>query len=441
MNYAEEELEEEQYDADYLDNIFKMGAVGRVRDEDPRYGVRDIFRAECKSLEIDANLLKRLKRYQIGFAHKNKEHVEFFGGNLTGVQVVRFLPSDRDKWFDEVMETDESLLESLLHALPTINKEWHIGADAMNLSCVWLAHAILNSKLSDAQKHDGMLDVFLVLQYKYLTSILSHSFRYPADKAVAEATYASLNYKFGLKVYGSWSAFLIARAEKIIVKGALHYTTIAKMEHDSDIINLLVDSRDRIKDMIKNIMSIHINLRNQGTRIATTSSVTTDYEGEEILRDRTKSLLMYGRYLNSIVTDKGSFIHTELVNVIENLVHTMPPKLFITTLEWISHNYRQQGASGIEELLNQTLVHAWSFMSENRDLIKNNRDLAELLGKLKGVYMASRSTDPAMIALRDLSDDIVRTATGNKNDSVIAATRTGVLLYLVLRTMCMKHYG
>jgi len=402
--------------------------------------VSEVFNEECSNLAIDVGLLKRIQKFQSDFVLKNQDHQEFFGGNLTGVQVVRFTEADRNRWFDEVMEVDDGPLEERLLALPTINAEYHVSSDTMNLSCVWLTYAIFNSaKLTDAQKREGMLFIILILQYKYITSLIFHYFKYPADKSTAEATYAQLNYKYAIKVYGSWSALLVARSEEIISDKSIHYKTIRNMDNDHDVVYMLNDTQGRIRDILKNIYSVFKQVHDQGTRIVTTSSVI-EHEGVEVLKDKTRDVLKYGRYLNSIVTDRNSFIRDELVSIIEKMVYTMPSKLFVETLEWVSSNYRQHGAGVIEEVLNETLVHCFEYINNNKDTIRSNTDFVTLLSKLKGVYMSSRSTDAVLLSLREKAEKIVRLATNNRNESLISSIRTGILLYLVLRTFAMKHY-
>jgi hypothetical protein len=402
--------------------------------------IKAVFEAECWQLKINAQLLKRLHAYQVGFVNKNDEHISFFGGNLLGVEVVRFTTADRDRWFSEILEVDETPLEERLLALPTVNEEFNISSDTMNLSCAWLCHAIFTSKeLSNEQKHQGMIDVMLVLQYKYLTSIMFHFFRYPADKATAEATYAQLSYKYAIKQYGSWSAWLRARAEAIIEKESIHFKTVAKMDDDDGVTYLLNDTQGRVRDTVKNIYAVFMNTHKQGIRISSTSSVI-EHDGVEILKDKTKNLLAYGRYINSIVTDRNSFIREELVAVIVKIMHTMPERLFRQTLEWMSDNYRQNGAKEVEEVLNEALVHSFDYLSEHRDAARNTHDLAGLLSRLRGVYMSSRSTDTELLSLRTKTESIVKKATSNKNESNVASTRTGVLLYVVLRAMTMRHY-
>jgi hypothetical protein len=285
-----------------------------------------------------------------------------------------------------------------------------------------------------------MIDVMLILQYKFLTSRLYQHFRYPADRAVAEATYASLSDKYLIKQYDSWKALFRARAEAIIAKDSPHYQTIVKMNDDEGVIYLLNDVQGRIRDMLKNIYDVFLKVHNSGLRINTSSSVT-DHDGEKILKDKTKNLTAYTRYLHEIVTDKHSFIRAELVTVIEKLVHTAPPKVFQETLDWISDNYRKSGGGLIEKLLNETLVHSFAYLDEHRQYVRGNPNLPDLLSRLKGVYMSSRSTDPVLMDLREMAEKIVTMATKNKNTSVVASVRTALLLYLVARTLTMSHYA
>lgn len=405
--------------------------------------VRSVFDDECSHLVLDAKFVKRLSEYRIGFTTKNDDHIAFFGGNLLGVHVVRFMPADRDAWFDNILEANDAVLEERLHALPDIDPMYKkIASDVMNLSCAWLMNALYRStRLTDRQKHDAMIDVALVMQYKFLTSMMYHFFPYPADPITAAATYSQLSYKFAIKVHGTWNKVLEARAEEIIARHSIHYKTVTEMNSDIGVIYLINDSYGRLKDMVKNIVSVFMIVHKQGANLTTTSSSAIDHDGEAILRDRTKSQLAYNRYLHSIITDKASFIRTELVSVIENLMHTMPPRMLLESLTYMSNNYQRPGASEIEEVVTETIIHAFDYIAANRSVIRNTNDLPTILSKLRGSYMSSRSSDTVLMNLRDKTEKIVRAATGSRHPAMVSATRTGILLYLVARGFTMKHYS
>lgn len=402
--------------------------------------IKTIISDECSGLKIDAGLVKKLHAYQTGFVNKNHDHIEFFGGHLMGVNPVKFMPDDRNRWFDEILQVDEVPLEDRLDTIEIIDHTHRITAsDTMNLTCVWLAHMLYKSNIPQAQRRQAMVDTMLVLQYKFLTSLLFHYFRFPADKATAEATYAELSFKFLIRVHGSWHAMLVARAEEIISDTGIHLDAIRKMDDDDDVQKMLNDIQGRIRDMVKNIYGVFLKVHNAGTKFVSTSSVV-EYDGDEVLKDKAQGLQAYTRYINSTVTDKNSFMKEELMQVIEKVIHTMPPRLFRQTLEYLSNNYRVKGAEEIEEVLAETLIHSFDYLSHHRNQVRRGQDLAEFMKTLRGVYMSSRSSDPALLSLREKVGHIATSATGNKNASTISSVRTGVLLYIVLRAFTMKHY-
>lgn len=402
--------------------------------------IKDVFEQECRDLIIGPELAKRIIQYQLAFVNKNEDHVKFFGGHLTGVQVVRFVTTDRELWFENILGVEEEVLRHRLHALPTVHAERNVASDTFNISCAWLVHAILNARsIPDTLKHDAVVSTLLVLQYKFITSRLYIHFRFPADPAVAEAAYSSLSKKFALKQYGSWGVLLKARAESIVDHASIHYNTLMRMDNDVAVEYFLNDMKTRINDMLKNIVNVTFQAAAAGNKIVSVSSVL-EHDGKEILRDRNKSLTVYLRYVSSIITDKNSFIRPELLVIIEKIILTMPPKLFRQTLIWMSENYRSARSTDIEEVVREIMIHCFDYLAHNRAATADSHDIPGLLVRLRGVYTSARSTDPVLLALRSKTETLVKLATGSNNVSLLPPVRTGIMLYIVLRALTMKHY-
>lgn len=411
--------------------------------------IKTTFEEECQHLSIDSRLAKRIAQFQANFRTKNDDHIQFFGGKLIGVQVVRFLNSDRDEWFQDVLGgVDEHTLRDRLIALPDVNPKFYVSADAFNLSCCWLLHALWNSKLEQKEKEEAMVNTALVLEYKFITSLFFNYFKYPANRDTAEATYARLSRKFLIKHYDSWYDLLRGMAKNLVTYGADPNVVLAseilkarrrmieQMQSDADVVLVVNDLQSRIRDMVKNIYAEFMNVHKQGIRIHSNSAVV-EFDGEEILRDRVHGLQNYTRYIQSVVPDKASFIRQELVAIIEKLMGSMNPRLFRECLEWMSANYQRQGAGIIEELLDDTLVHSFTYLQANTTLVRSTHDLPGILSKLRGTYTASRGSDPTLLALREKAEKVAKLATGNKNTNTLAALRTGLLLYICLRTYTM----
>lgn len=401
--------------------------------------IKSVFEDVAKDIVIDAKLIQRIHEFERAFVNRNEDHVAFFGGNLMGVHPMRFRPIDRDNWFNDVIEMDDLRLEDGIQQVKSIAANWRRANDVMNLSCIWLIYAIENSKLPPDLKAQGQRDVLLILQYKFLGSLMAHYYPYPADIAVMQATYAELSRKYALKVAGSWTALLNQRAVDIVNPRSIHRRAINTFADDKAVIYMVSDIQGRLKEIVKSMTAVFYRVKSEGARIGTEKSVV-DIDGEAIVREKTKKFSSHIRYLHDVIGDKNSFIRQDLVGVIGSAMHTMPPRALIEALEWMSINHRQRGAEEVEVLIDECLLHAFELITANKDLLNLRGGVMPLLAKLRSLYMASRMSDPVLLKTKDLADTIVAKSVKSKNASVLASVRTGIQLYIVLRAMAMNYY-
>lgn len=403
--------------------------------------IKHLLDSNLSHLKFDEKLAKKIHDFQTGFVNKNEDHLAFFGGNLTGVHIVRFTSQDKDKWFTDILEADDIFLGDELLKIPVINPKFHVSTSIFNHVCMWLIHSFRNSPhLNDKAKDRAMVDCGLILYYGYITSLLFRYYRYPADKSLAESTYAQLSKKYALRKYGSWYATLEGRVRDMIGEGELHGGTFKNFTDDLAIIYMINDSQGRIRDMMKNIYSEMMKVKALGNKIKSTSSVM-NYDGEESLKDSTRNLSKYITYVNSIIIDKNSFIKQELVEVIQKVVHTMSPRHFNETLTWCAVNSKYLASREVDILVEETLTHAFKYLNNNRTVVKDSTDVAALIGRLRGIYMSSKSTDLDLLRIRDLSQTIVKKAINTKNENMVASVKTGLLLYIVIRGITMNYYS
>lgn len=401
--------------------------------------IREIFDKELAHLKFDKDLAKKIKNYKINFIHRNRDHASFFGGNLLGVQVVRFLDTDTERWFEEILQADELVLQEEIWDLPTVNKEFIVSSNIFNQTCVYLTYKFNNSSLPMADKRDAMIDILTVLQIKFITSLLFRYFRYPADKALAEATYASLNNKFAIKEHGSWLKVLEQRAIDTISPQSIHLAAINQMRPDFSVINMLNDMQGRVRSYVKNVYAVMELVRHSGGKINVTSNVV-GHDGEEILRDTTKGVIVYTQYIKSIISDKRSFIREELLGPVLKAMPSANERFTIAALEYLSENYHKKDHQSIAKILDLAMVHSFHYLANNRQTLRANTDLIDMLVRLRGAYTSSRSSDPYLLEMRDLTEQIIRPAVKTKTQAVVASVRTATLLYIVLRAYTKKHY-
>lgn len=402
--------------------------------------LKKMFDTYASYVEIDQALADRINNFQISFVNKNEDHMAFFGGNLTGVQVVRFTVDDLNRMYSDVFMIDDIEIEEKLHALPVIHVERIVSSDVFAHICMWMIHKVMTSKLNKKTIERTIQSLNLIILYKFLTSLLFNYFRFPADPQIAAATYAQLSNKFAIKQHGSWSALLENRTKDLCSESGLHYKTLYNYMDDSAILYAITDTQSRIRDMLKNIYSEFMKTYERGNRIRTSTN-SFEYEGEQILKDKTKNLGSYVNYIYSILPEQSTFVKDEILDALEGVVHTAPRKLVAQTLEWISNNYRYHSSKDIEELVKVTLLHSFNYLSDNRTVMKNNANLIDLSIRLKGIYMSSKTNDSETKRIRELSESLVRKATTTKNSSLIISVRVAVLLYIVIRAFTMHHYS
>lgn len=414
---------------------------------DKQKTVKELFDEACSHITIDRNFIRRLQTYRMNFANKNDEHVAFFGGNLMGVQDVRFTKSDRLEWFANVLDIDDVTLQEdllTLHTLvPDPNKVRFVSTDVMNLSCLWVLHAIHRSKLSEHDKHQAMIDALLILEYKFITSILAWWFPHKANEAVAVATYARLPKKYKLKELGSWGALLNYRAEETLQKDSPHVKlrTIEKFDDDLNIVYMVNDIQGRIKGYLKNIRDVfELVLRDPSALIKSDSNTTLNMDGEIVVKNRKNIYSTYRRYLDEVMSDRNSFIVPELAEIVAGVMPKLPLHNMMQCLEYAAkHSSKLKGDPNVVKLADVTLEHLFDFIASNRNNIRTS-DIAGLLNKLCNLYKASRANNDLLLQMRDVGEKVVRKAVKTKNDNLVASIRTGLILYIAARTITMNHY-
>lgn len=402
--------------------------------------LKEVFGEHTQHLKFDAKLADAFFKMQTHFVNKNQEHMDFFGGCLTGVQVVRFTRQELNLFFSDTLDLDPLELRQELLKLPDIHEERKVASDTFNLTCMYLVHRFLTSPLLDPKRRErAALDVCLLFNYKCLTSLMSEYFRYPADPRLAQATYANLSYRFLIKKLGSWQEVLNFRAGEMIDDAGLHRKNLIKFSEDERITYAVTDSQGRLRSMLKYIYAEMMKAQKDGEKIYTTSSTIVDADGEEVFKDKVHGLENYLHYTLEIAHDKHSFIKQELIAIIVKMMPTMQERGFIKVLDWLTDSIGKPNHKHINDLIELTVTHSYHYLHSQGIQVRQSKDVGVILSKLKNIYVSSRATDTDLLKMRELGAEMITDSIGKTNDQAVAAIRTGLFLYICLRTYT-KHY-
>lgn len=400
--------------------------------------IKQVLDANAKGLVFDKKLAKTIEAYGRAFTNKNEDHIHFFGSNLTGVYPVRFTTADRHEWNIDILNIDEAIVRKQIIDLPTVNESWVRGTDVMNLYCLWMVHRFSNSSLPDKEKHKAMMDTLMVLHYKLISSLMAHFFPYPVNKGLAQATYDQLTLKFSIKREGNWYSLLKDRCEDILSKDSIHLDTIKKMDDDNGVQYFITDVQGRLRSILVNICEVLYDLKERDAKSLTTQSMI-EIDGQMVVRDMSRQFNHYKDYIQTVVLDELSFIKPELVQIICSAMPTMPEQLLIDALKMtVALSVKQERS--VVMLVETTMLHIFDQMVKDRSVQKKITDLPALIAYMRSLYTASRSKGDVE-KMRILGERIIKKYVKAKNESAVAATRTGLMLYIVLRTFTKNHYG
>ncbi len=401
--------------------------------------LKTIFDSRFNHIKVNTSYAKEFYDLQIKFITKGQEYIEFFGGNMVGVHVIKFTPRDEQDFFD-IFETTKEEIKKMVDDAPGINKNFLVSSDPFNLFIIYVMHRVLNSNyLSDKLKHSSLLNLGLLLNYKFITSIMNHYFRYPIDKATSEVIYNNLSYKYLLKQKGNWSNTLEYRSEELISKSGIHYDTLLHFNDDLKIIYLLNDTQGRLRDMMKNIYREFLKVKESGIIYHKTSQIQLDEENGDSFKDKTRGLEIYKNYLFKLVQNDNDYIKEELLSIILDIVPGTLRESLIDVLEYtVEHHMHEKY---ISDFLDLAVVYSYNQMTSDINILCDNKDIGKFLIMLKAYYQSSKNKDADLLEIRKLGDKLVIECLKVKTKITITTIRTAHFLYTVLRTYTRHYYG
>lgn len=402
--------------------------------------IRDVMAQHMGQVKLDQRLMKGLSDFIKRFVNTNEDHAQFFGGNLTGVHRVRFTQEDRFSLTEDILGIDDLAIQEDVRNIEGIGKEWIKGTDGLNLGLLYLVHlTTLDTKLSVNQKKQIATDALLILQMKFLSSIMTAYFKYPVRQEVALATYNALSGKYSIKKYKSWMALLQERCKDILATDSIHKSTIRTFAPDSGIQYLISDTQGRLKSIILNIYSETIKCIENESTIDTSGSMV-ELDGDLTLKHIQRKQTDYLHYLKTIAPQPQEFIKMNLVEVIDSTVTTMPKKPFLDTLAYFS---TRAGARDMDTtvVMEEIIINTFQYIADNPKAITDLRDLSHVIKTLKDLYTAGKSTNPSILKTRTLCEKIAKKATKISNSVTLSGIRTGLILYIILRAFTKDHYS
>lgn len=421
--------------------VSSLVGVSVEAGENPTWGsiktLHDAFVAGAGSAPTTIAMCKRVINYSKAIAMRT-ENINYFGGNLLGVDRIRFYSTDRDQWFDEILQIDEAYLQECIRAVPAVDKDWRVAGDAFNLSVIWFVHrAMIDFGTKDKIAYEAMVEALIMLQFRFITSAYTNFFRQPVDEAAAEATYAASSMKFRIRQLGTWGAVLRARAEDYLSKESTHARTLQKFEDDQAVMYVVTDISTRIRKMIKDQYAILDRIRSGNLRIQTTSG-SIELDGEKIIRDVVSTYTSARYYLLDVAGNESSLIKLDLIDVVLDIMTTASKQALLDILVSMARTPTGKQRDVVESLLEDTLLYCFEYIAKHRIRFT---DVGFILSKMRSMITSSKSEDPQLMDLRARIEKYAKRHTHLKASSALASVRTAFMLYVLLRALSSNIYS
>lgn len=403
-----------------------------------RYTLKEAFDDIFDGIKFDEALAKSLYKFRVNYMSANKDHMEFFGGNLLGVNIVRFKDSDVNNFF-ALFDLEYKEVVDQVRRVTTIDHSFKVGSDVFNLTVIYVIHRFLNSPVNQITRQKACYDTAMIFFCRCCAALICANFTYPADPKVAQLAYANLSQKYLIKRLGSWNKVLDYRTLALLdKKESPHTRTLQFFDEDPKIQYVISDSQGRIREMFKGYYSEFMIVHQQGDSLTIQKSFVTGAEGEDVLREKTMGPENFIYFIREIIPDRDTFIRGDILQIVSRNNSNTSLRAVTSTLEWlVDGSMDPKRHKQVDDFICRVLVLMAHFMQYNIET-NRHRDLAYVLSTLKNLFLSTRSVDPDLIKVREMGEKIVTEAQGKMSTSLMMATRTAVIIYICARALIVK---
>jgi len=400
--------------------------------------ILDVFEDHLGHIKFDKEFYVAVSRFRTGWATKNNDNIEFLGSNLLGSNPIRFTALDEETLFLDILEVDKNELKKDLHSIKGIDPSRAVTSNVFYLTMTYLMHGFTVSKHIGKDRDNAVREVYYIFAYRAMSSLISHYFKYDVERSIAVAVNEQLSNKFLIKKLGTWQKVFEYRSDAVIQPKGLHAKRVYTYTTD-DAVRIVMDLQGRIRETVKNIYLVLIDVNENNNKVKVTSLDKTDIDGESVISDIVDRPDMYIIYIKDIVYKYNDFIKDDLMHVIANILNMPNTKDLYETLTYISEN-SMRDIKGTGFLIEASIDIPIEYLSKQQILSNYQSDINQILIMLKNYYTGSRVDNKDMDKVKKMLKKIYMHATGKKNKTAVSNIRVGVMLYIILRALAKNSY-
>lgn len=391
--------------------------------------------------------IRKLISMCLAFETKNR-HSEALNSPLIGVVPMYFTTADSDAMF-LILGVSEEEISGIIKKADFIQPSWYVLSDPYNHMVMLTVHRIFVSKVSEKLKHDGMIAMLKMLQYKFFTSFVNHCYKFRADEKTMTYVINQLSNKYDLVKYGTWLNVIKARSEDIISQNSIHREVIEKYHDDHRIVVVLVDVQTRIRQKIRLINQLYHEAKEKGIQVGE-YTLLDQIDGQKLIQHTSSA---YDTMINGMmqqIQSFATFVDYELIDVLTSRFKNISPELFRVILGMFVDKafYQSQNRhtavtkitiNGVEEpvYLSCSMIVREIIQKTYRYIVHTGGDTnskSAIILRTMNIYTSSRISDPDILTIKRSVVYFVTSTGKTVRDATIAALAIEFILYVIIRS-------
>ncbi len=382
--------------------------------------------------KVDIDIYKKIQVFRIGWTQKAPEYIDFLGSKLTGVHPIRFSTRDEDMFFVDIFNIDQPSLTEDLWATKGIDKNKKVTSNPLYITLVYLMHLTITSKEIGKHREDMLRELYFIFGYKVISSLFTHYFKFTVDPSTALAVNERLSNKFIIKKVNNWQELFEYRALDVLPKG-LHYLRLNRLDVDESN-RIISDMQGRIRDMLKNIYIILMEVKDSNDRLVSRSNIEMTEDGASI-KDNTNRPDRYVNYMLSIIDNPSDFIDDDMVYLLNNSYKNLNSKDIYTTLEFMSDNNFKDRNKIIENII----ISSISYLNIKGIHSDYNKHMLDVIKYLKGYFISSSVRDKVILDTKKELLNLVKKLPVTKVNWNYTGLVTYAIIYIFIRSVLSKQ--
>lgn len=393
-----------------------------------------------EGIKFDASFYKKIVFNNIEFITRNTEFKNLFGSKLIGNHFVKYTMYDKDIFYNNLINTTAADVIDVISTITTINKNFKIARDDVNLVCFYIAHRFLSNKdLKKELAEEYAREILNYFNYRTLVLISSNYFVYPISEEKALTLMERLNNKYIIKKLKNWNEYCQYRSQEYV--DSKFYDLLVKFNRDDEVPNAITDLFNRTKDTLKNIYGEFVDMMDNDDIIKSRKSVMNNVEGQEVIVDKLDTPEKYFIKIENILVEKSTFIKKDYIHVVTDIINSVSYKQVEETLTLIcDYNFTSREANNnVLAFAKNVLVNTIDYLNKNDVFLHKKSDVVSVINTIVGNVLYARGTDIEINKVKDQGDklikDIYKVNKKTITDRNIKNIRNAVYIYIVLRSI------